>query len=65
MRIFKFNGKLVEEIAHFSSKAIELRVLRDEDKDKCPHCQKPVDTIFTIVEDSPNFRNLAKAVDTL
>ena len=60
-----YNEKLCEEISRAASPTIELRVLSDEQKNKCPHCRKPIETVFSVVEDSPNFKQYAKAVETL
>lgn len=57
MKIGTFNGKLVEEVGGISSPAVFLNVIRDEDKDKCPHCDKPIPTEIVSVISSPNHQN--------
>jgi Zn finger protein HypA/HybF involved in hydrogenase expression len=66
MRILKFQGKLIEETSHTSGvKNVFFKYLRDEDKDKCPHCQKPIEVEHSIVENCPNWNSEIKKVDTL
>ena len=66
MRIFKFNNKLVEEVSHVEGhKVIFFQYLKEEDKDKCPHCQKPIDIQHDIVEGCLNFVSSVKPVDTV
>ena len=65
MRILKYKGKLVEEIARTCSPTVELRILRDEDKEKCPHCDKPIETIINIVEGCRNWETDIEGVKTL
>ena len=65
MRILKYEGKLVEEINRAASPTVELEVLRDCDKDVCPHCGKPIRTIINIVEGCKNWESGIEKVDTL
>ena len=65
MRILKWRGKLVEEISRAASPTVELEVLRDADKDTCPHCGKPIRTIINIVEGCLNWEVDIKEVETL
>ena len=65
MRIFKWQEKLVEEVGRSMESVVFFRPIKEEDKDKCPHCGKPVPTEFAMVENSPNFQNDAKPVETL
>ena len=54
MKIGTFDGKLVEEVGGVYNHAIFLKVLKDEDKDRCPHCSKPIPTEIVSVVSSPN-----------
>lgn len=65
MKIYKYDNKLVEEIGKALSPVVFLNVLKDDDKDKCPHCNKPIPTEYTVVVDSPNYRSMAKKIETL
>jgi hypothetical protein len=65
MKIYKYNKKLVEEVGGAYSPVVFLNVLKDEDKDKCPHCGKPIPTEFTVVVESPNYKSMAEPIDTL
>lgn len=65
MKIYTFDGKLVEEIGYAYDPVVFLNVLKDEDKDKCPHCGKPIPTELTQVVSSNNYKALAKPVQTL
>ena len=67
MKILLYNGKLVEEIGYTlpPSKVVFLRYIREEDKDKCPHCQRPIEREISIVEDCLNWKQSIKGVETL
>lgn len=66
MRILKYKNKLVEEIAHTErEKVVILKYLREEDKDKCPHCDKPIDREIIIIEGCRNWETDIKGVETL
>lgn len=66
MRIFKYKNKLVEEVSYVSNeKVVFLKYIKEEDKEKCPHCQKPLDTTIDIVENCLNWKEDVKPVDTL
>ena len=65
MKIGTFNGKLVEEVGGAYSPVVFLNVLKDEDKDTCPHCGKPIPTEIVSVIESPNHKNGTKEVDKL
>ena len=66
MKIYTYKGKLVEEIGYTTDqKVCFLRYVKEEDKDKCPHCSKPIDTEISIVEGCRNWREEIKGVDTL
>ena len=66
MRIFKYKNKLVEEVGSTSGvKVIYFKYLKDEDKDKCPHCGKPIDKELNIVENCLNYQSEVKPVETV
>lgn len=65
MKILMYNGKLVEESFYNDGHNIGMRVIKDEDKDKCPHCGKPIPTEIVVNADSSNYQKFAKPVDTL
>jgi hypothetical protein len=65
MKIYKYDEKLVEEIGGAYEPVVFLNVLKDEDKDKCPHCGKPIPTEIVSVVSSPNYQKMAKSIDTL
>jgi hypothetical protein len=65
MKIGTFNGKLVEEVGGAYSPVVFLKVLNDEDKDKCPHCGKPVPTEITSVVSSPSHQSGIKEIEKL
>lgn len=65
MKIYTFDNKLVEEVGGAYQSVVFLNVLKDEDKDKCPHCGKPIPTEMTVVIDSPNYKVNAKPVQTI
>lgn len=52
-----YNGVLCDINGYGEGKTIHLKVIRDEDKNECPHCHKPIDTEISILEHSPNFQN--------
>lgn len=56
MKIGTFDGKLVEEVGGAYEPVVFLKVLNDEDKDKCPHCGKPVPTEIVSVVSSANHK---------
>lgn len=64
-KIGLFNRKLVEEVGRAYSPVVFLQVLKDEDKDKCPHCGKPIPTEIVSVVSSPNHKEYVKQVDKL
>ena len=66
MRIFKFGGKLVEEIGRtLGDPVVTMKYLREEDKEKCPHCGKPLDTQISIVEGCRNWNTEVEGVETI
>jgi hypothetical protein len=65
VKIYTFDGKLVEEVGGAYSRVVFLNVLKDEDKDKCPHCGKPIPTEIVSVVSSPNHEQKARPVETL
>lgn len=66
MRILLYRGKLVEEISYVKNeKVVFLRYIKEEDKDKCPHCYKPIDREISIVEGCRNWDEYVKGVDSL
>ena len=65
MKIGIFNGKLVEEVGGAYSEVVFLNVLKDEDKDKCPHCGKPIPTEIVSVISSPNHQAAVDQVKPL
>jgi len=67
MRIFKFGGKLVEEMGHTlrGDSVVFMRYIKEEDKEKCPHCGKPIDKEISIVEGCRNWNNAVEKVETL
>ena len=65
MKIGTFNGKLVEEVGGAYSPVVFLQVLKDEDKNKCPHCDKPIPTEIVSVVSSPNHKEYVQEVDKL
>lgn len=65
MKIYTFNGKLVEEIGGAYDPVVFLNVLKDEDKNKCPHCGKPIPTKIVSVVNSPHHKEKAKPIETL
>ena len=62
MKIGTYDGKLVEEVGGAYEPVVFLKVLNDEDKDKCPHCGKPVPTEIVSVVSSPNHQSWIKGV---
>jgi hypothetical protein len=67
MRILKFGGKLVEEIGRTlkGDSVVFLKYIREEDKDKCPHCGKPIEKEISIVEGCRNWNEAVEGVETL
>ena len=65
MKFYLFDGKLVEEVGSAYEHVVFLQVIKDEDKDKCPHCYKPIPTEIVSVVSSPNHRAKAKPIETL
>lgn len=59
MKLYTFDGKLVEEVG---GAVVFLNVIKDEDKDKCPHCGKPIPTEIVSVTTSPNHLSKAKPI---
>lgn len=54
MKLGLWKGKLVENVGGAYSPVVFLQVIKDQDKDKCPHCGKPIDTEIVSVVSSPN-----------
>ncbi len=65
MKIGTYDGKLVEEVGGAYDHVVFLKVLNDEDKDKCPHCGKPVPTEIVSVISSPNHQSKIGITDIL
>ena len=65
MKIGTFDGKLVEEVASAYEPVVFLKLLNDEDKDKCPHCNKPIPTQIVSVVSSPNHQSKIGEADKL
>ena len=65
MKILKYKGFLIEETGYGTGTTVFFKYLKDEDKEKCPHCNKPLNTEFNIMKDSPNWDNDITKVDTL
>lgn len=65
MKIGIYDGKLVEEVGGAYSPVVFLNVLKDEDKDKCPHCGKPIPTEIVSVISSPNHQERTGVVEPL
>jgi hypothetical protein len=65
MKIGLFNNKLVEEIGGTYDPVVFLNVLKDEDKNKCPHCGKPIPTEIVSVVSSRNHQAGVKQVESL
>lgn len=64
MRIFKYKGKLVEETSR-ASNVVFFKYLKEEDKETCPHCHKPLEISQDIVEDCLNWKGDVEAVETI
>ena len=65
-RILEYKGKLVEEIGYVQGeKVCFLRYLREEDKDRCPHCGNPIERDINIVEGCNNWKNVVGGVESL
>ncbi len=66
MRILTYNGKLVEEIGFVrGEKVVFLRYVKEEDKDKCPHCKEPIEREISIVEGCRNWIEMIGGVESL
>ncbi len=65
MKIGTFDGKLVEEVGGAYEPVVFLNVLKDEDRDKCPHCGKPIPTEIVSVISSPNHQSKVKNISEL
>lgn len=65
MKIGTFDGKLVEEVGGANDPIVFLKVLNDEDKDKCPHCNKPIPTEIVSVICSKNHQEKVGVTDKL
>jgi len=63
--VLLFEGKLVKVVGTGEGKTIHMQVISDEDKDKCPHCGKPIPTELAFLEHSPMFQGGAKPVLTI
>lgn len=65
MRILRYNGKLVEEISSVKNeKVVWFRYLKEEDKEKCPHCGNTIETTIDMVENCPNWDESINGVET-
>ena len=62
MQIGTYGGKLVEEVGGAYERVVFLKVLNDEDKDKCPNWGKQVPTEIVSVVSSPNHQSRIKGV---
>jgi hypothetical protein len=56
MKLGLWKSKLVENVGGAYNPVIFLQVLKDEDKDRCPHCNKPIPTEIVSVVSSPNHK---------
>lgn len=66
MRILKYNGKLVEEaFSYTNEKVVGLRYIKQEDKEKCPHCDEPIDRDILIAEGCLNWKSDVSGVESL
>lgn len=65
MKIGLYNGKLVEEIGGAYEPVVFLNVIKDEDKDKCPHCDKPIPTEIVSVVSSRLHKSTTEIVEPL
>ena len=65
MRIFTYNQKLVEETSYATGKVVFFKYIKEEEKERCPHCDKPIEIEMSIVEDCLNWKEQVKAVKTL
>jgi hypothetical protein len=65
--IFKWRGKLVKVIGiNEGMRAINIEYIDEKDSDLlCPHCGKPVNHQFEIIEQSPLFQESAEPIETL
>jgi len=63
--IIRHKGRLCEIIGYATDKVVFMRVLRDEDKDKCPHCEKPIPTDIDEVENCLNWQENVEPVETI
>ncbi len=63
-QIIKHNGRLCEVVGYTTDKNVFLKVLFEQDKDKCPHCGKPVETEISEVENCLNWIENVEAVKT-
>lgn len=65
MRILKYQGKLVEEIAYSQGqKVVYIKYVREKDMPKC-ECGRPIDNEISINEGSRNWDSDIEGVDTL
>lgn len=65
MRILKYGGKLVEEIANISNeKVVILKYVSEKDMSKC-ECGRAIDQEMNIVEGCLNWKNEITGVETL
>ena len=65
MKVGTFDGKLVEEVGSAYEPVVFLNVLKDEDKDKCPHCGHPIPTEIVSVVNSPNHKSMVEQISPL
>lgn len=63
--IVRHGGRLCEIIGYATNKVVFLRVLREEDKDKCRHCGEPIETKICEVENCPNWQENVEPVKTV
>ena len=56
-QLLYYQGKLCEVIAIGDGRTLHLEVLKDSDKEKCPHCGEPIYTEYSVLEHSPLFQN--------
>lgn len=62
MKLGIFNGKLVEDVGGAYDETVFLKVLKDEDKNKCPHCKGPIPTEIVSVVTSLNHKEKYKVI---
>jgi hypothetical protein len=65
MKILKHKGLLIKETGYGTGTVVFFKYLKNEDKEKCPHCNTPLEIEFSIMKDSPNWQSDITKVDTL